>query len=324
MPALPILENADSRSLLAQAKALGLRALTQVDGGRIGEQKSPRRGFSVEFAQHREYVPGDDPRHLDWRAYARSERLTIKEYRQETNYTLQIVLDHTPSMAYPLAAADESEKTVSKGYQARLMALVAGLVAQGQGDQIALWLADGDTTRMDGCILPSTIRAGAGRILANTLTNLQPVPGPESPGQKSDLARVLGQVVARPVRKGLVLDISDLLEPWDPLASLLRQIRVRGHDLLVLQVLHGDEIDMPFTGDVRFNDLESGASVNTRPHQIRQHYTKLVAQWLERVRGDLQGMRADYALLRAGQEPDNGLLSLLASRQARRKATGAG
>jgi hypothetical protein len=139
-----------------------------------------------------------------------------------------------------------------------------------------------------------------------------------------DDAAVLGQVVARPVRKGLVLVISDLLEPWDPLASLLRQIRVRGHDLLVLQVLHGDEIDMPFTGDVRFNDLESVASVNTRPHQIRQHYTKLVAQWLERVRGDLQGMRADYALLRAGQEPDNGLLSLLASRQARRKATGAG
>ena len=324
MSGAPILDDSAGQGFLAKAKALGLRALAQVEGGRIGEQKSPRRGFSVEFAQHREYVPGDDPRHLDWRAYARTERLTIKEYRQETNYTLQVVLDQTPSMAYPASPDKGLEGPTGKGYQARLLSLVAGLVAQSQGDQTSLWLADGrnDSRRGDACIIPATVRAGAGQMLANQLREIRPQPGNESPAQKSDLARVLGQVVSRPLRRGLVLVISDLLEEWDPLSSLLRQVRARGHDLLVLQVLHSDEIDMPFTGDVRFDDLESATRVSTRPHQIRQRYTTLVAEWLDRVRADLRGVGADHALVRADKDPHDTVLTLLADRLARRNASG--
>ena len=133
---------------------------------------------------------------------------------------------------------------------------------------------------------------------------------------------MLGQVVSRPLRRGLVLVISDLLEEWDPLSSLLRQVRARGHDLLVLQVLHSDEIDMPFTGDVRFDDLESATRVSTRPHQIRQRYTTLVAEWLDRVRADLRGVGADHALVRADKDPHDTVLTLLADRLARRKASG--
>lgn len=321
MSGTPLLEDPKAREFLARARALGLRALAQVEGGRIGEQRSPRRGFSVEFAQHREYVPGDDPRHLDWRAYARTERLIIKEYRQETNYTLQVILDQTPSMAYP-GKAGSPEKTSSKGYQARLMALVAGMVAQSQGDQVALWLSSGDPSRADDCIVPASAKAGMGQLLAGKLAEIQPAPVRETADQKSDLARVLAKVVARQLPRSLFLVISDLLEPLAPLEGLMRQIRARGHDLLVLHTLHTDEIDLPFNGDFRFDDLESSTSVNTRPHQIRHRYTAIVAEWLDKLRAELRGIGADYALVHADKEPQNSVLALLAERLAKRKAAG--
>lgn len=321
MSGLPYLEDPKAGEFLARARALGLRALAQVEGVRIGDQRSPRRGFSVEFAQHREYVPGDDPRHLDWRAYARTERLTIKEYRQETNYTLQIILDQTPSMAYPGKAAS-LDGIATKAYQARLMALVAGVVAQGQGDQTALWISNGDPTRADDCLVPASAKSGAGRLLAAKLAEIRPSGGPETTDQKSDFARVLAKVVGRQLPRSLFLIISDFLEPFDPINGMMRQIRARGHDLLVLHTLHTDEISLPFNGDFRFEDLESSAAVNTRPHQIRQRYTAIVAEWLERLQAEIRGIGADYALVHADREPQASVLALLAERLAKRKAAG--
>jgi len=301
--------------LIERAKNLGLRAMTLVDGIRVGEQASPRRGFSVEFAQHREYVPGDDLRHIDWRAYGRSERLTIKEFRQETNFTAHIVVDQTGSMAYPPKGPD-------KAALARLMGLVVAQLASSQGDASALWLASGDNPKADPMIVPAGSRAGSLIVLLSKLAALRASPTPEDSVSRKALARTLESLASRPLRRGMVVVISDFLEPWEELVAPMRQIRVRGHDLILLHTLHGDEVDLPWKGEVRFEDLESSLKVMARPHQIRDRYRHEVETWLSRIGSDLQGMRADYALLLADEDTASPVLELLARRLARRKASG--
>ena len=301
--------------LIERSQILGLRALTLVDGIRVGDQASPRRGFSVEFAQHREYVPGDDLRHIDWRAYARSERLTIKEYRQETNFTAHLVADISGSMRY-------SETGSAKSTMAKLLALVTARLASAQGDATALWQASGANHLVDPCIVPAGSRSGSLFALVNRLVGLETDPAKETPESKSALAKALGSLASRPLRRGMVVVFSDLLEDWDALIAPMRQIRARGHDLVVTHILHGDEIELPFKGEVRFDDLESPTKVLARPHQLRDRYRKEIASWRARIESDLQAIRADYVLVRAESDPSESWLGLLAHRMARRKTSG--
>lgn len=314
-PADPGASDPRTVQLLERARALGLRALTLVDGIRVGEQASPRRGFSVEFAQHREYVPGDDLRHIDWRAYGRSERLTIKEFRQETNFTVHLVVDQTPSMAYPPKGPDKSEL-------ARLLGLVIAQVAASQGDATALWHASGADMALDPMIMPPSSRAGSLHALLNRLASLGAQPTREDAQSRVALVKVLEAIASRPLRRGMVIVLSDFLEPWDALIAPLRQIRARGHDLIALHILHGDEVDLPWKGEVRFDDLESSLKVMTRPHQIRDRYRREVESWLGQVNADLEAIRADRALVLVDDDPAGPVLDLLARRLGRRKGSG--
>ncbi len=301
--------------LIERSRILGLRALTLVDGIRVGDQASPRRGFSVEFAQHREYVPGDDLRHLDWRAYARSERLIIKEYRQETNFTAHMVTDMTGSMSY-------SGSSLAKSSMAKLLGLVTARVASSQGDATALWLASGANPSQDPCIVPAGSRAGSLLSLLTRLGSLDADPPTETAHSKSALGLALGSLASRSLRRGMVVVFSDLLEDWDGLIGPMRQIRAKGHDLIVVHIVHSDELELPFKGEVRFDDLESPIKVLARPHQLRDRYRKEIATWRNRIEGDLTAIRADYTLVRADLDPSESWLDLMAHRMVRRKTSG--
>lgn len=321
MPARADLNTGDAQTaeLIERARNLGLRALTLVDGVRVGEQASPRRGFSVEFAQHREYVAGDDLRHIDWRAYGRSERLMIKEFRQETNFTAHIVVDQTGSMAYP---PNPAKGQLDKAGVARLMGLVVAQLASSQGDASALWLASAADPKADPLVVPAGSRAGSLIVLLKRLASFQVSSAVEDPQTRKALVRTLESLASRPLRRGMVVVISDFLESWDEIVAPLRQIRVRGHDLILLQTLHGDEIDLPWKGEVRFDDLESSMKVMARPHQIRDRYRREVETWLSKIGADLQAMRADHALVLTDEDTASPVLEMLARRLARRKAAG--
>lgn len=301
-----------SINLLEQAKQLGLRALTLVEGLRVGDQASPLRGFSVEFAQHREYVPGDDLRHIDWRGYARTERYIVKQYEQETNFTAHLLLDLSGSMAYGKAGQSKHE-------QARVLAAVVAQVAVSQGDAVGLKTLDepGYTARL-AQFQPST-KPDRLRLLLEQVTSLQPQAERESEQSVPVVAPAVRQLAERLTRKGVVAIFSDFFEPWQPLLAELHQLRARGQDVLLFHILHGDEIDLPWEGQVLFEDLESSGALITRPHLLRASYKAEIQKWQQKMQDSCTRLQIEYALVRSEAPPDDTVLTLLARRLSKRR-----
>jgi uncharacterized protein (DUF58 family) len=300
--------------LLEQAKYLGLRALTLVEGLRVGDQKSPTRGFSVEFAQHREYVPGDDLRHIDWRGYARTEKYIVKQYEQETNYTAHVLLDLSGSMSYGAAGKSKHE-------MAQLLATVLCQIAASQGDAVGLKTIDSPSHPERLLSFTPSTKSNRLKILLNQVTAL--VPGPEREQENTPplVSAALRQISERQIRKGMVIVISDFLEPWPLLLKEIFEIRARGHDLLLVQVLHGDEIDFPLEGQILFEDLESSGSLVTRPQLLRSTYQKEIKTWLDEIDVSCTRLQATHLLIRSDKPPEDELLKMLALRLMKKRVS---
>lgn len=298
--------------LLEQAKYLGLRALTLVEGLRVGDQKSPTRGFSVEFAQHREYVPGDDLRHIDWRGYARTEKYIVKQYEQETNYTAHVLLDLSGSMSYGAAGKSKHE-------MAQLLATVLCQIAASQGDAVGLKTVDNPAYPERLLAFTPSTKSNRLKILLNQITAL--VPGPEREQENTPplLSTALRQISERQIRKGMVIVISDFLEPWPLLLKEIFEIRARGHDVLLVQVLHSDEIDFPMEGQILFEDLESSGSLVTRPQLLRTTYQKEIKTWLDEIDLSCTRLQATHLLIRSDKPPEDELLKMLALRLMKKR-----
>lgn len=282
--------------VVARAEALGLRARTIVEGLRVGDHKSPFRGFSVEFVQHREYVPGDDIRHIDWKSYGRSERYTIKQYEQETNFTGHLLLDGSRSMLYGEGANNKLE------YAKLLTAVLAYLIIH-QRDSASLSVFDAAWRTQ----LPVSSQPGHVLTILRTLESTRPA-------EKTSIAPLLHDLAQQVRRRGLVFLISDCFDDVEALLSGLQHLRFQGHDVAVLHVMHPDELEFPFDGLVKFDGMEEQRHLLTRPEMIRPAYLRAVKKYREELQNGCERNRCDYLLLNTGRPLKETLSAYLARR----------
>jgi uncharacterized protein (DUF58 family) len=283
---------------------LTLSARKAVDGLLSGVHRSPHRGASVVFVEHREYKPGDDLRLLDWRAYARSDRHQIKRFEQETHLSATLVLDRSGSMAY----AGEGRKSKAEHAATLLGALAYILIRQGDAPGLC---AVG--TKIYARLPPRTKPAHLEEVLRELAV-------PPEEGSKTDLRAALTEIAERAGRRGLVAIASDLLD-WDeralePLSFLVGH----GHDVVVFHVLDPDEIELPFDAPARFDGLEGESSVDADPAQLRDAYRREVEAFLSTCRSRAISAGARYVLSRTDEPVENALASVLTS--ASRKGFG--
>ncbi len=286
--------------ILARAEALGLKARQLVEGLRVGDHKSPYKGFSVEFVQHREYVPGDDIRHIDWKSYGRSERYTIKQYEQETNFSCHLLLDVSNSMRYGSGATNKLE------YAKLLAASLAYMVIR-QRDSVGLRVFNTEVVAE----LPPSGSLGHIHAITKTLEEAQP-------RDKTTIGPLLDRVADQVGRRGIIVLISDCLEDLEPTLAGLRHLRFRGHEVVLFHILHPDEIRFPLDGNVRFIGLEGFEELMTRPHLLRPAYLRIVEKYLTDIRRGCDGSGVDYMQLLT----DRSLANALSEYLVRRRQTG--
>ena len=281
--------------LLASAADLDLVARWVVEGFLHGLHRSPYVGFSVEFASHREYLPGDDLRHLNWKLYGRHDRLYVKEYDAETNLDLHLVVDVSNSMT-------GGQGSTKFRYAALLAASLAHLSAR-QRDAVGLTLfADRVLEHMRARANPDHRME-----ILHALANVRQHPA-------ADSARVLHEVAELMPRRGLVVLISDLYFEVDELLDALSHFRHFGHDLLAFHVLTPLERRMDADGPVRFDDLETGQQITTQAHEIRQAFTTAVDDWTKTLERGCLGRELDYAQLLTDAPLDRALYDYFVKR----------
>ncbi len=251
--------------ILAKAESLGVLARQVVEGLRVGDHKSPYRGFSVEFVQHREYVPGDDIRHIDWKSYGRSERYTIKQYEQETNFTAHIVVDSSNSMRY-------GEGLENKFAYAKLLAASLAYVIVKQRDAVSLRLFD-SAWRAE---LQGSSQMAHIHTICQTLEAAQAT-------EKTGTGPLLEQLAGKVNRRGIIFVMTDAFDDVEAITKGLRHLRFRGHEVVLFHIVHRDEIDFPLDGNIRFADLEGPEELMTRPHMLRPAYLRIVQEYLKNL-----------------------------------------
>ncbi|MFP6675596.1 MAG: DUF58 domain-containing protein [Pirellulaceae bacterium] len=273
-----------------------LRARHIVEGFLSGMHRSPYFGQSIEFRQHREYVAGDDLRHVDWQVWARQDRLYIKQYEEDTNLRCTLLVDISASMSYGSGPLNKYE------YGCTAAASLAYLALK---QQDAVGAASFDE-RIRGRVPVRSKR--------NHLNSIIESFGSQSLTDKTDMHVVLSQVAETFARRGMMVVVSDLLTDVERLLKGLRLLRQLGHDVLVFHIMDDDELDFPFDGPTRFEGLESADSLNCNPRSLREGYLEALGQYLESVsRGCAKGM-IDYALIRTSEPLDAVLAKYLSNR----------
>lgn len=283
--------------VIARAQALGLKARMIVEGLRVGDHKSPFRGFSVEFVQHREYVPGDDPRHIDWKSYGRSERYTIKQYEQETNFIGHILLDASRSMLYGEGAANKLE-------YAKLLAATLAYQIVHQRDSVSLNVFDAGWRAR----LPVSGQPGHVLTILQTLETVQPQ-------EKTSIGPLLHELAQQAGRRGLVFLISDCFDQIESILDGLKHLRFQGHEVTVFHVLHADELNLPFGGMVKFDGIEERLQLLTRPQLIRPSYLRALQKYLKVLQQGCENNRCDYVRMDTSRPLAEVLSEYLARRQ---------
>jgi len=306
MPAAAVYNYLDPKTL-ERIKRLDVRARLVVEGFLTGQHKSPYHGFAVEFAAHREYAPGDDIKHIDWKVWSKTDRLYIKEYEEETNLKCHILLDASKSMRY----GEKAEPAWSKyDYAATAAASLAYLLQQ-QQDAVGLVTFDTKVERN----LPASAHPSH---LKRMLHELELV----TPDNKTDVSDVFPSLARQIRQRGLIVLISDLLVDLETLTETLRQFRLRRHEVVVFHVLHHDELTFPFQDNTLFKGLELDRQLHTEPRALRRSYLEVLDTFLERVRKLCATAGIDYVLLDTNDPLDAALSSYLTFRQrTRRKMT---
>lgn len=283
-------------ALLARIADLPLLARTVVDGFLHGMHRSSRKGLSLDFAQHRAYQPGDDLRRIDWKAYARTDRLYVKEYDADTNAGVLFALDVSGSM-------DFASEGVNKFAYARMLVASLAWLAQKNGDRVGL-AAFADA--LVETVPPSTRHL---QLLLHALGRLEPRgEGRIAPGLKR-----AADVASRP---GIVVVVSDCYDEPAELGRAVGTLRARGHDVIVFHLVDPAEEDFPFDGALVFEDGESGTRIPLRPEDTRARYLALFGAHREALLERLRAAGADYVPLRTDQPLDVALHTYLDRRLA--------
>jgi uncharacterized protein (DUF58 family) len=281
---------------LARLGSLELKARTVVEGFLSGLHRSPFKGFSVEFAEYRQYLPGDDLSTIDWKVYARSDRYYVKKFEEETNLDCHLLLDVSASMGYASGA-------ISKLRYGSMLAACLAYLMNRQRDAVALTTFDDAITAM----LPPSARPGHLRSLLLTLDSL-------TLGSRTDVSKPL-HVLADGIRKrGLVVLISDLLDEPERVIDGLRHFRFRGSDVIVFHLLDPAELTFPFERAARFRDIELGDELMAVPSVVRQQYLDALNRAMDRYRQDLGAAGIGYQLIDTSIPLDFALMAYLSTR----------
>ena len=288
--------------VLARIGRLELRARMVVEGIITGLHKSPYHGTAVEFADHRAYVAGDDPRHIDWKVYARLGRFVIKKFEEETNLRAQIVLDCSESMRFSHAGRMSKYE-----YGGTLAASLAYLLNR-QLDSVGLTLFDSEIRRR----VPSS----TGRNVLNLIGEIMEA---TEPAEKTGLGEVFRELAEELPRRGMVIVISDLFAPREELADALEAFSIRGHDIIVFHVLDETEVSFPFEGNTLFDGLEDYPEVSADPRQLREAYVSIFGKYIEEIERIVSTAGIDYKRTLTSDPLDAAVVSLIAARSKMRR-----
>jgi uncharacterized protein (DUF58 family) len=282
--------------VLARLSRLDLKAKLVVEGFMSGLHTSPFKGFSQEFADYRQYMPGDELKRIDWKVYARSDRFYIKEFQEETNLKAYILLDKSGSMGYG--------KKVDKLEYAKYLSASLAYMLFRQKDSVGIATFD---TEIREIIAPSAKRS-------NFMQILKVIDGAQPAGETS-LSDILLQLAQKMKRRGLVILLSDLFDDPETVVRSLRSFRYRKHEILVFHILDRDEVDFPFTKSAIFSDLENETEMIIQPDMIRDSYKKRFKELLEFYQYRLLGAHIDYEVMRTDTAYDKALFAYLHKRE---------
>jgi uncharacterized protein (DUF58 family) len=288
----------DPRSLMA-IKNLELRARVVVEGFWHGLHRSPFHGFSVEFTEYRQYTDGDDPRYLDWRLYARSDRYFVKKFEDETNLRCHLLVDASRSMTY-------GSLSYTKSQYAHTLAATLGYFLYLQGDAVGL-LTFADRIRD---YLPARHRTGHLRHLMLALER-------PATGAATDLIAPLQRVIELVNKRGLMVLISDLLAPIDALEKSLTSLDACGHEVLLFHLLDPAELNLAFDAPAMFRDIESGRDLYIDPAAARRDYQKKLAVHCAAIQSSCQRLGVGYHRLSTDRPLELALFDFLRQRMQR-------
>ncbi|MGE5361672.1 MAG: DUF58 domain-containing protein [Bacteroidales bacterium] len=286
-------------AVLARLGTLDLKARTVVEGFLSGLHRSPFKGFSVEFAEYRQYIAGDDPATIDWKVYARSDRYYVKKFEEETNLECRLLVDVSASMGYGRRGVTKFE------YGSYLAASLAYLMTR-QRDAVGIAaFADGIVS-----LLPPSVRPGHLSAILATLDGLRPA-------GRTGVAKPFHQLADSLAKRGLVIVISDLLDDPDQVIEGLKHFRFRGTDVVVFHVLDRDELTFPFEVPARFVDPETLDEISAAPDDVRTHYLGELTRLLDRYERELRVAGIDYCRLDTAKPLDHALMAYLRTRARR-------
>ncbi|GAC1550924.1 MAG: DUF58 domain-containing protein [Myxococcales bacterium] len=294
--------------LLARLGPLQVRARKVMEGVLTGLHQSPQHGQSVEFAEHKEYAPGDEIRHIDWRAYAKLDRYYVKRFEMETNLRALLVVDASGSMGYGRGA-------LSKLAYASICAGALSVLLARQGDQVGLVIAGaappGTAERLPQGVRSFLPFAASPEHVQELLRRLE---GAAATG-RTDLSGALDFAAEKAGRRALVVVLSDLFDASEQSVPALKRLRGRRHDVLVLHTLDREELEFPFDDPTRFHSMEDDRRIDAQPRQIRESYLAELRRFLDETRRALGSADVEYELVATDLPPDRQLLKVLRRRE---------
>ncbi|MBN1349807.1 DUF58 domain-containing protein [candidate division KSB1 bacterium] len=283
--------------VVSRLSSMELRARLVVEGFITGLHRSPYHGFSVEFAEHRPYMAGDEIKHVDWKVYAKTDRYYVKQFEEETNLKSYILLDSSASMGY-------SSHSVTKLEYASYLASALSYLMLKQRDAVGLLLFDEKVRKY---LPPRSMNSYLFQILIE-LEKLKC-------GNKTRLDLILHEMADRVKRRGLVILMSDLLDDPEKVLTGLKHFRHRNHEIIVFHILDPFEIGFDFRQDYIFEDMETNEKINTQPWHIRRDYRQRVQSFIDYYKRGCRENRIDYVLIDTSQNFDRVLVEYLIKRK---------
>jgi len=290
--------------VLARVGSLELRARLIVEGLMTGMHRSPYQGVSVEFAQHRPYAPGDDIRHVDWKVLAKTDRIYLKQYQEETNLQLVLVVDASQSMTYSSIKAEDNGAW-SKYDHATAIAAALSYLCIGQQDAVGLAVFDQELRRY---FKPSNL-PGQWKQIVQELSG-------HTREDKTGVGRILEQLAEKVTHRSLLVVLSDFFDDMAGIQRGLRHLRHRKHEVIAMQILDPAELSFPFADPTLFQGLEDAGKLLADPISLRQSYLDNLQRATSELRKGCRSLGIDFQQMNSGESLDVSLSTFLATRAA--------
>jgi uncharacterized protein (DUF58 family) len=287
--------------VLSRISTLKMTAMNLVDGLLTGQHRSRHKGSSVEFAEYKDYSPGDEIRHIDWKVAGKTDKYHVKQFEQSTNLKCTVLLDTSGSMGYQSPLNEHSPKME---YARNLVAALSYLLLK-QFDAVGLTLFNDQVVEH----IPPRSKASHFQHILHGLANI-------SPQGTTDVADVLGGLAERLPRRSMLILVSDFFVQNQDLQKSLKLLRSRGLEVVLFHVLHPDEVHLPFEGDMVFESLEEDPTLGLDPQDIQGEYKKAIQDHINSLKKDCNGLGVDYVFLDTSESLDQALSYYLLKRKS--------